>query len=219
MSDYNGQAEEELEEYVEEEDYAEDSAPVSLEPPPLEYPADDASSATQHPQADDSSGRPAAAAVGGDEDEDPEIAEMKRKLAELEEENSKIAALSASNPANQLSSAATAATAAASAEIDARSVYVGNVDYSSTKEELHSLFSSCGIVNRVTLPTDFRGNPKGFAYIEFAERDSVVTAAMLSETEFKGRQIKVIPKRTNVPAYQLGGGGGSVGRGAGEGAG
>ena len=206
MSEYDGQAEDELEEYVEEEDYAEDSAPVSLEPPPpLEEPTDDSSAQQQLQKTDDSSGRPAAAAAeaGGEEEEDPEIVEMKRKLAELEEENNKIAALSADGlPA---STAATAAAAAASGEVDARSVYVGNVDYSSTKEELHSLFSACGTVNRVTLPTDFRGNPKGFAYIEFAERDGVVTAAMLSETEFKGRQIKVIPKRTNVPAYQMGG--------------
>ena len=224
MSDYNGQAEEELEEYVEEEDYAEDSAPISLEPPPLEDPTD---SAAQQQQTDDSSGRPAAAvaaagAEGEDDDEDPEIAEMKRKLAELEEENNKIAALSAS--AHPPAGAPSAAASAASAEVDARSVYIGNVDYSSTKEELHSLFSACGAVNRVTLPTDFRGNPKGFAYVEFAERESVATAAMLSETEFKGRQITVIPKRTNVPAYQLRGGaaggrGGSRGRGRGRGGG
>lgn len=45
----------------------------------------------------------------------------------------------------------------------------------------------------------FSGHPKGFAYVEFAERDSVQTAMALDESLFKGRQIKVVAKRTNKP--------------------
>ena len=122
---------------------------------------------------------------------------MKRRLAELEEENTKIAALSASS-----SSASSASSS--SSDTDSRSVYVGNVDYSSTKEELFSLFSSCGPVLRVTILADkHSGQPKGFAYIEFADRETVHNATLLNETEFKGRQLKVIPKRTNIPQHQL----------------
>ena len=61
-------------------------------------------------------------------------------------------------------------------EIDSRSVYVGNVDYSVTPEELQAHFQECGTVNRVTILTDKMGNPKGFAYVEFLEADAVEAA-------------------------------------------
>lgn len=47
-------------------------------------------------------------------------------------------------------------------EIDARSVYVGNVDYGATAEELEKHFHACGNVVRVTILCDkFTGYPKG----------------------------------------------------------
>lgn len=38
----------------------------------------------------------------------------------------------------------------------------------------------------------FDGHPKGFAYIEFGDKDSVQTAMAMDESLFRGRQIKVI---------------------------
>ncbi|MBN3299446.1 PABP2 protein, partial [Amia calva] len=85
-------------------------------------------------------------------------------------------------------------------DADNRSVYVGNVDYGATADELEIHFNGCGPVNRVTILCDkFTGHPKGFAYIEFSDRDSVKTAMALDETLFRGRIIKVLPKRTNMP--------------------
>lgn len=85
-------------------------------------------------------------------------------------------------------------------EIDARSIYVGNVDYSTTADDLERHFHGCGSVNRVTILTDkYTGHPKGFAYVEFADKDSVQIAVALDESSFKGRIIKVCPKRTNRP--------------------
>nr|BAN20497.1 glycine rich RNA binding protein, putative [Riptortus pedestris] len=85
-------------------------------------------------------------------------------------------------------------------EVDNRSIYVGNVDYGATAEELESHFHGCGSINRVTiLCNKFDGHPKGFAYIEFADKDSVQTAMAMDESLFRGRQIKVNPKRTNRP--------------------
>jgi len=47
-------------------------------------------------------------------------------------------------------------------DIDGRSVFVGNVDYSATPEEIQSHFQSCGSINRVTILLDkFTGHPKG----------------------------------------------------------
>ncbi|XP_063468621.1 embryonic polyadenylate-binding protein 2 isoform X1 [Symphalangus syndactylus] len=85
-------------------------------------------------------------------------------------------------------------------EADHRSVYVGNVDYGGSAEELEAHFSRCGEVHRVTILCDkFSGHPKGYAYIEFATKGSVQAAVELDQSLFRGRLIKVLPKRTNFP--------------------
>ncbi|ELU11799.1 hypothetical protein CAPTEDRAFT_18178 [Capitella teleta] len=85
-------------------------------------------------------------------------------------------------------------------DADSRSIWIGNVDYAATAEELGSHFHGCGSVNRATILCDkFSGHPKGFAYVEFVDKDSVETAQALDDSLFKGRQIKVTPKRTNRP--------------------
>ena len=104
-----------------------------------------------------------------------------------------------------------------SSEQDARSVYVKNVDYSSTKEEVTEFFKSCGKITRVSIICDkYTGNPKGFAYIEFAEKEGAENALILSDSTFKGRNITVMPKRTNIPFKGRGGRGARrFGRGGG----
>ncbi|VWU48971.1 RNA-binding protein, putative [Hepatocystis sp. ex Piliocolobus tephrosceles] len=87
-------------------------------------------------------------------------------------------------------------------EINNRSIFVGNVDYSTQPEELQSLFSECGLINRVTILVNKNtGHSKGYAYIEFADPSSVRTALSLSESFFKKRQIKVCSKRRNIPGF------------------
>ncbi|GJN88758.1 hypothetical protein Rhopal_001726-T1 [Rhodotorula paludigena] len=95
--------------------------------------------------------------------------------------------------------------------VDSRSIYVGNVDYGSTPEEIQQHFSSCGTINRVTILFDKFTGPKGYAYVEFAEPSLVQNAMLLNESMFRGRQLKVSPKRTNVPGFN--------GRGRGRGRG
>ncbi|PWZ18861.1 hypothetical protein Zm00014a_040955 [Zea mays] len=87
-------------------------------------------------------------------------------------------------------------------EMDSRSVFIGNVDYACTPEEVQQHFNSCGTVNRVTILTDKFGQPKGFAYVEFVEVEAVQEAIKLNESELHGRQLKVAPKRTNVPGMK-----------------
>mmetsp|Transcript_2088 Transcript_2088/g.2776 ORF Transcript_2088/g.2776 Transcript_2088/m.2776 type:complete len:132 (+) Transcript_2088:122-517(+) len=54
------------------------------------------------------------------------------------------------------------------AKRDGFSVYVGQVDYAATPEELLAHFEACGQVERITIVCDKKtGHPKGFAYIEF----------------------------------------------------
>jgi len=87
-------------------------------------------------------------------------------------------------------------------DADKASVYVGNVDYSTTTEHLQELFAACGSLERVTIMCDkWTGQPKGFAYIQFNSSEGVENAVLLDGSEFKGRIIKVTPKRTNVPGY------------------
>jgi polyadenylate-binding protein 2 len=146
-------------------------------------------------------------------DEDAEIEEVKRRI---EEEERKLAALTSSASPSVPKPSAPLSQADQS-ELDGRSVYVGQVDYSATADELKELFSACGAVNRVTILVDkHTGHPKGFAYVEFKDVDSVSNACLLNETEFKGRALKVTPKRTNVPSFQRsrGRGGFRGGRGA-----
>ncbi|MQM11629.1 hypothetical protein Taro_044538 [Colocasia esculenta] len=76
------------------------------------------------------------------------------------------------------------------------------VDYACTPEEVQQHFQSCGTVNRVTILTDKFGQPKGFAYVEFLETEAVQEALVLNESELHGRQLKVLPKRTNVPGMK-----------------
>merc|ERR1719453_2449297 len=84
-------------------------------------------------------------------------------------------------------------------EVDTRSIYVGQVEYSAQPDELADLFGDCGMVNRVTILCDrWTGHPKGFAYIEFSERDAVTSACSKYDgSSFKDRVLKVFPKRTN----------------------
>ena len=150
---------------------------------------------------------------------DEEIEAMKRRVKEMEEEAAKLNEMQ-TQVEQQMGDPPVAAGAAApsAAALDETSIYVGQVDYEATPEELQALFQSCGTINRVTILCDkFTGQPKGYAYIEFASADSIESACLLNDTTFRGRQLKVTPKRQNVKGFNRGGGRGGRGRGRGRG--
>ncbi len=72
-------------------------------------------------------------------------------------------------------------------------IYVGNLPYSVTEEDLRETFSRFGQVSSVNLITDkFTGASKGFGFVEM-DNNSEADAAIkgLNETDMKGRTMKV----------------------------
>jgi len=56
-----------------------------------------------------------------------------------------------------------------------------------------------------------------YAYVEFTEPSLVAQALVLNDSVFKGRNIKVVPKRTNIPGMSARGRGRGGFRGGGRG--
>jgi len=163
-----------------------------------------------------------------EEEEDAQLDAVKQKAKEMEDEAENLRKIQEQTIEEQLNGGEGAGEGegAASEEVDSRSVYIGQVDYSATPEELQEHFAGCGTINRVTILCDKYHNSKGFAYVEFAEVEAVAQAVLLNESEFKGRQLKVTEKRTNVHGFGKGGkgkgkgkGGYSPGKGKGKGKG
>ena len=75
----------------------------------------------------------------------------------------------------------------------ANRVYVGNLSYSTTEEDLRSLFAAYGTVNSLNLISDRdTGRPKGFGFVEMSSEDEAHAAiAALNSREVDGRQIRV----------------------------
>ncbi|KAK8794424.1 hypothetical protein JH06_1164 [Blastocystis sp. subtype 4] len=87
--------------------------------------------------------------------------------------------------------------------IDERSIFVKQVDYGVTPQELMEYFSTCGSITRIKILTTKQGVPKGAAYIEFADPESVKSALMFSGNSFHDRTLVVEPKRKNIPRHFL----------------
>ena len=73
------------------------------------------------------------------------------------------------------------------------SIYVGNLSYDVTEEDLTSVFAEYGSVKRVQLPTDREtGRMRGFGFVEL-DQDSEEQAAIdaLDGAEWMGRDMRV----------------------------
>lgn len=76
-------------------------------------------------------------------------------------------------------------------------LFVGNLPYNATQEELKEHFSAVGAVSSLLLPTDREtGQPRGFAFIEFNDRTQAEEAIRKFNNQlFKGRPISVSEAR------------------------
>ncbi|MBI5439758.1 MAG: hypothetical protein HY900_00945 [Deltaproteobacteria bacterium] len=72
-------------------------------------------------------------------------------------------------------------------------LYVGNLPYDVTEAELRELFSVAGSPSMLRIPTDREtGRPRGFAFVEFAERREAEEAIrQLNQQLFKGRPLAI----------------------------
>ncbi len=72
-------------------------------------------------------------------------------------------------------------------------IYVGNISYRATADDLSEVFAEYGTVKRVSLPMDREtGRMRGFAFVELEEEiqeDSAISE--LDGAEWMGRQLKV----------------------------
>ena len=97
-------------------------------------------------------------------------------------------------------------------------IFVGNLSYQTTQDELQQAFSQYGEVERVNIITDRdTGQPRGFAFVEMTERRDAETAiAQLNGAELNGRALNVNEARPKPAGGGFGGGnraGGGGGRG------
>lgn len=88
-------------------------------------------------------------------------------------------------------------------------IFVGNLAFSTTQDELRSLFASAGAVVDVFLPSDREtGRPRGFAFVEFAtEAEAKEAIGRFDKHELGGRQLTV--NAAEERGARPGGGGGA----------
>lgn len=90
---------------------------------------------------------------------------MKRRVAEMESEAAKLREMQQFDDHNPDGPGGGSGGGREDREdVDARSVFVGNVDYGATPEEIQAHFNNgAGSINRVTILLDkFTGHPKGY---------------------------------------------------------
>ena len=95
-------------------------------------------------------------------------------------------------------------------------LYVGNLAFSVSNDDLHELFSQAGQVQSATVVTDkFSGQSRGFGFVEMTSSEEATNAIrQFNDTELKGRNIKVNEAKPREVSF----GGGNRGRSNGGGA-
>jgi RNA recognition motif-containing protein len=94
-------------------------------------------------------------------------------------------------------------------------IYVGNLPFTATDEEIRALFAAHGTVESVALPIDRdTGRPRGFGFVEMSQSDASRAIQNLNGVDMGGRPLKVNEAQDRP---RSGGGGGRPGGGGGGG--
>lgn len=99
-------------------------------------------------------------------------------------------------------------------------VFVGNLSFDTTREEIEALFAPLGEIADIAIPTDRdSGRPRGFAFVTYASAEHATQAIQqLDGRELGGRNLRV-NEASERPARSFGGGGGGFSRPPGGGGG
>jgi len=94
-------------------------------------------------------------------------------------------------------------------------IYVGNLSYDVSEENLREAFEAVGQVTSVTIVKDrYSGQPRGFGFVEMPNRDEAQTAIKnLNGTEFMGRKMNVNEAHPRTDRKRSGGQRGRTGYG------
>ena len=100
-------------------------------------------------------------------------------------------------------------------------LYVGNLSFNTTENELQELFSQAGTVQEVSLMQDkFTGKSRGFAFVTMgSDEDAQNAISKLNGQTVEGRALTVNEARPREPRPPGGGGRGGYGSGGGGGGG
>lgn len=86
----------------------------------------------------------------------------------------------------------------------AKKLYVGNLPFAASEDDVRDLFAGYGEVHSVNLITDREtGRPRGFGFVEMADEGAVAAIAALDKQDFGGRALNVNEAR---PRDERGGG-------------
>jgi RNA recognition motif-containing protein len=88
------------------------------------------------------------------------------------------------------------------------SIYVGNLSYDVTQDDLNAIFAEYGTVKRVQLPTDREtGRPRGFGFVEMGtDAEEAAAIEALDGAEWMGRDLKVNKAKPREDRGSSGGG-------------
>ena len=95
-----------------------------------------------------------------------------------------------------------------------KSLYIGNLPYDASEEDIRTAFSAHGEVHSVKVVTDREtGRPRGFAFVEMGQSDAESAVKAMNGKDFGGRALRVneANERERTPrggGYGGGGGGG-----------
>ncbi len=92
-------------------------------------------------------------------------------------------------------------------------IYVGNLPFTASDDDIRTLFSQHGAVESVSLPTDREtGRPRGFGFVEMSQADASRAIQNLNGQDMGGRALRV-NEAQDKPRSGGGGGGGRSGGG------
>ena len=99
-----------------------------------------------------------------------------------------------------------------------KKIYVGNLPFSATEDEIKELFGQHGTVHSVALIMDREtGRPRGFGFIEVDDNDLSAMIQNLDGKEMDGRALRVNEAQDKPRGGGGGGGRGGYGGGGGGG--